>query len=483
MRHHPAAVALGAAAAAVDADDVLGLRNDAASPARLAAGRGQVGGQHGQLGVGARGQRRLQPLVEFLGGQPAVARGHPQHLDDTVPVLVRRPQLAKRPQPIGRRRSAAPGARIARLLRVITGSQTRTSRSPWATYCTAVDGTGDRHVPLITLCNPGVRAAAARAAAQVPQDGAARRVVNTGVSGATGGRPAPRLICTRYGGDVRHWRWCGRTVVPGSGDHGRRPPGGSAERDYASVLPAVLNAAMHRRPFVAGWLSRGGGAPLELITNAGPLPEPGAPDRQAQAARLQDRPHARREFAEPSRAIDPSALRDRGDDLDSSVVIESSRIIGPGGVIEPSRVIEPGRPLGSGPAGGTGLIAEPGRAAGSGWRARDDGRHRAEQAVRAEGTAVPVGGSRRADAGQPADRPRPAGLGALPGTPGPAARLGHAAAHRGGGRRLSGPRRRRCSRRAAAGRRAGRPAPVAVRVGPGDAHGQAVRLAGGRRAF
>src|SRR5580658_7895699 len=51
--------------------------------------------------------------------------------------------------------------------------------------------------------------------------------------------------------------------------------GASAERDYASVLPAVLNAAMHRRPFIAGWLSRGGGAPLELITNAGPLPPAG----------------------------------------------------------------------------------------------------------------------------------------------------------------------------------------------------------------
>src|SRR5215472_12793186 len=49
---------------------------------------------------------------------------------------------------------------------------------------------------------------------------------------------------------------------------GRR--GNTAERDYACVLPAVLNAALHRRPFVAGWLSRGGGAPLELITNAGP---------------------------------------------------------------------------------------------------------------------------------------------------------------------------------------------------------------------
>ncbi|MGO9503235.1 MAG: ATP-binding protein [Streptosporangiaceae bacterium] len=55
--------------------------------------------------------------------------------------------------------------------------------------------------------------------------------------------------------------------------------GGSAERDYASVLPAALNAVMHRHPFVAGWLSRGGGAPLELITNAGPLPGPSAPGR------------------------------------------------------------------------------------------------------------------------------------------------------------------------------------------------------------
>ncbi len=49
--------------------------------------------------------------------------------------------------------------------------------------------------------------------------------------------------------------------------------GGSADADYASVLPAVLSAGRHRRPFIAGWLSRGGGAPLELITNAGPLPQ------------------------------------------------------------------------------------------------------------------------------------------------------------------------------------------------------------------
>jgi uncharacterized protein len=40
------------------------------------------------------------------------------------------------------------------------------------------------------------------------------------------------------------------------------------ESDFVAVLPAVLTAAGHGRPFVVGWLSRGGGAPLELITNA-----------------------------------------------------------------------------------------------------------------------------------------------------------------------------------------------------------------------
>lgn len=48
--------------------------------------------------------------------------------------------------------------------------------------------------------------------------------------------------------------------------------GGTPAADYAAVLPAALNAARHRRPFIAGWLSRGGGSPLELITTAGPLP-------------------------------------------------------------------------------------------------------------------------------------------------------------------------------------------------------------------
>jgi uncharacterized protein len=45
----------------------------------------------------------------------------------------------------------------------------------------------------------------------------------------------------------------------------------SAESDFVTVLPAVLSAKQRGRPFMVGWLSRGAGAPLELITNAGPL--------------------------------------------------------------------------------------------------------------------------------------------------------------------------------------------------------------------
>ena len=43
----------------------------------------------------------------------------------------------------------------------------------------------------------------------------------------------------------------------------------SPESDFVAVLPAVLSAAERGQPFVAGWLSPGGGAPLQLITNAG----------------------------------------------------------------------------------------------------------------------------------------------------------------------------------------------------------------------
>jgi uncharacterized protein len=49
----------------------------------------------------------------------------------------------------------------------------------------------------------------------------------------------------------------------------------SPEQDFIAVLPAVLRAARRGSPFVIGWLSQGDGAPLELITNAGPLIEGG----------------------------------------------------------------------------------------------------------------------------------------------------------------------------------------------------------------
>ncbi|MGE5135985.1 MAG: ATP-binding protein [Gemmatimonadota bacterium] len=52
----------------------------------------------------------------------------------------------------------------------------------------------------------------------------------------------------------------------------------SAGQDFASVLPAALSAARRGVPFAAGWLSRGGGAPLELVTNAGPAAPGESPD-------------------------------------------------------------------------------------------------------------------------------------------------------------------------------------------------------------
>jgi hypothetical protein len=64
--------------------------------------------------------------------------------------------------------------------------------------------------------------------------------------------------------------------------------GGTADSDYASVLPSVLNAGRQRRPFIAGWLSRGGGAPLELVTNAGPLPAPGLPARGSAVGKVHE---------------------------------------------------------------------------------------------------------------------------------------------------------------------------------------------------
>ena len=119
---------------------------------------------------------------------------------------------------------------------------------------------------------------------------------------------------------------------------GRR--GATAERDYASVLPAVLNAALHRRPFVAGWLSRGGGAPLELITNAGPLPEPGrviGPGRVIEPGRVI--------------AIEASGLVEAGRVAGPGGAVEAGRAAGPGGAVEAGRILEPGRAIVIGPGG------------------------------------------------------------------------------------------------------------------------------------
>ena len=55
----------------------------------------QVVSDRHQVGVGAGGVRRLQPLVELVDVQPPLARGHPQDLGDLVPVLVGDAQLRR----------------------------------------------------------------------------------------------------------------------------------------------------------------------------------------------------------------------------------------------------------------------------------------------------------------------------------------------------------------------------------------------------
>jgi uncharacterized protein len=60
---------------------------------------------------------------------------------------------------------------------------------------------------------------------------------------------------------------------------------GSAEQDFLAILPAAASAARGRRPFVAGWLCRAAGAPLEFITNA-VLPRPAGADQAGQDALL-----------------------------------------------------------------------------------------------------------------------------------------------------------------------------------------------------
>ena len=117
----------------------------------------------------------------------------------------------------------------------------------------------------------------------------------------------------------------------------QRSLGGGADGDYASVLPAALNAARHRLPFIAGWLSLGGGAPLELVTNAGPLPAPGLPAR--------------------ARTADNADNADGADGAD--------RADGPDGAADPAHKADAGalRPISRRGAGEPSVVA-PGRAAG-----------------------------------------------------------------------------------------------------------------------
>jgi len=91
----------------------------------------------------------------------------------------------------------------------------------------------------------------------------------------------------------------------------------SAEWDFVAVLPAVLSVAQRGGPFVIGWLSRGRGAPLELITNAGPLIFPdatqklapdGLPGRPPDAG-SEVPPHAGQPPREPQGMLFPNGAR------------------------------------------------------------------------------------------------------------------------------------------------------------------------------
>jgi len=93
-RHQPGA-ALGRVPVR-DGDVLRSLRLAPANYAGLLRRSGQVLGQLVQLAVGPGAHRRLDPLVELLAVDPSVAGGHPQLVDDDVPVLVRGSHLCSR---------------------------------------------------------------------------------------------------------------------------------------------------------------------------------------------------------------------------------------------------------------------------------------------------------------------------------------------------------------------------------------------------
>lgn len=99
----------------------------------------------------------------------------------------------------------------------------------------------------------------------------------------------------------------------------------TAAMDYATILPAVLDAARHRRSFIAGWLSRGGSTPLELVTNAGPLPaagsagEPGGAEPPAVAATAR--------IADPAMAEMLFPWGARGARIEGNMIDELDRLV------------------------------------------------------------------------------------------------------------------------------------------------------------
>ena len=89
-RHHPGSVPLDRAVGDLQLHQVLGRRGRGEPGA---GGGGQVDQENLELSVGARGQRGLQPFVEFLGGEPTVPGRDPELLRDLVAVLVGHAQV------------------------------------------------------------------------------------------------------------------------------------------------------------------------------------------------------------------------------------------------------------------------------------------------------------------------------------------------------------------------------------------------------
>ena len=95
-------------------------------------------------------------------------------------------------------------------------------------------------------------------------------------------------------------------MVPDPGDRRTRRAARRRSGTSSPCCPPCCRRRSASGPFVIGWLSRGSGAPLELITNAGPLTPPRPPRRASE--RSGPAPPAR------SRCCSPAAragVRDR----------------------------------------------------------------------------------------------------------------------------------------------------------------------------